>query len=82
MDGIQEKDTTNDMFQAWDELIPLIIRRAQEIKSTAVKLLLSKLEDSTSDGNFLRRLKFTIKLYTLHTHPPMHTLNFMQNIRA
>ena len=74
--------TDSDMFQAWDELIPLIIRRAQGIKSTAVKLLLSDLEDSTSDGNNLCRLKFTIKLYTLHTHPPIHTLNFMQSIRA
>jgi hypothetical protein len=51
MDRIQEKDMTSDMFQAWDELIPLIIRTAQGNKSTAVKLLLSDLEDSTSDGN-------------------------------
>ena len=35
------------MFQAWNELIPLIIRRAQGIKRTVVKLLLSDLEDST-----------------------------------
>ena len=34
------------MFQAWNELIPLI-RRAQGIKRTVVKLLLSDLEDST-----------------------------------
>ena len=51
MDRIQEKDLTSDMFQTWDELIPLIISRAQGNKSTAVKMLQSDLEDSTSDGN-------------------------------
>ena len=33
--------TNSDILQAWDELILLIIRIAQGIQSTAVKLLLS-----------------------------------------
>ena len=56
----------SEMFQAWDELIPLIMRRTQGNLSTAVKLLLSDLEDSPSDGNDLCRLRNSPQ--TLHTH--------------
>ena len=68
------------MFQAWDELIPLTIRRAQGIKRTVVKMLLSDLEDSTSDGNYLCRLIDIHYTHSTLTNPC--TLNFLQSKRA
>ena len=74
MDRIQERDLTGEMFQVWDELVPLIIARSQGSKSTAVKLLLSDLEDSTSDG------KYFLNSSSNYTHTHTHTHTYTQTV--
>ena len=51
MDRIQEKEVTNNMYAAWDELVPRIIELAQVENSTAARMLMSDIEDSTNKGN-------------------------------
>ena len=56
MDRIQEKEVTKDMYAAWDELVPRIIELAQVESSTAARMLMSDIEDSTNKGNWAFRI--------------------------